>query len=112
MLNQDAYLQRVKEVVGKTSVSTIQIPIYVESYRKIVDEWVRYNSGRGLTHDNFQVRGIFEFHKTHNDHVILFHGLHFNECLLLCKFDGIYKFVSIPCEDNLIYNRNFIATYV
>ena len=112
MLNQDAYLQKVKEVVGKMSVSTIHLSVFVESYREIVNEWVRYISGRGLTHEDYQVRSIFEFHKTHNDHVLLFHGLHFDNCLLLCKFDGIYKFISIPCEDTLIYNRNFIATYV
>jgi len=109
---QDPYLQKIKGVISKPSVSTMQIPVYVESYEEIVSEWTRYKSGGGLTNDDYHVRNVFDFHATHGDHVLLFHGLHFSTCLLLCKFDGIYKFISIPCADNRIYDRNFIATYV
>lgn len=108
----DSYLQKVREAILKESCSVNHIPLYVKSYNEIVEEWKKYKKEGKLTYNHFLIYNAFEFHKTHDNHVLLFHGVDFTTCLLFCKYNGIYKFVSIPCKDSRLIPYNFIATYV
>lgn len=107
-----AYFERVKDLLKKPNVTTFPITIYIEKYDEVVKEWTKFKSNGRLTFDNFTIRQAFQFHLTHDNHVLLFHALHKDTCLLLCKIDGVYKFISVPSAGNDIYEKNFIATYV
>ena len=107
-----SYFQKVKDLLSNPNTTSFPISIYVESYKDVVKEWIKFKSTQKLTFDDFTIKQAFQFHLTHDNHVLLFHALHFDMCLLMCKIDGIYKFISVPCTGNDIYERNFIATYV
>ena len=63
-------------------------------------------------HDNYTIYSIFSFHLNNDEHVILYHKKYDENCLLLCKINKIYKNIIIPCNNNIIYDKDIVATYL
>ena len=109
-MDKKKYLYCVKNKLLKDNTSVFKVDFSVSHYKEAVNEWIKFKKNN--KHDNYTIYSIFSFHLNNDEHVILYHKKYDENCLLLCKINKIYKNIIIPCNNNIIYDKDIVATYL
>jgi len=104
----------IKSMIMNPSKKVMRVPFHVKSYENVLDIWNVFKKNEKInvdTTDNRLLDGIFQFHLSDVDHIILYYSKHLEDCLLMCKVREKYvnMVASIKPLDQLGYS--LIATY-
>jgi len=109
-------LHKVKTTLLKTPTYVLKIPYNVENYNEVIEIWKEYKEKNELRLKEREIKEILKFHKTNDNHIILYHSRNKENCILLCKINKLYYNIIIPIEeeDNKyeLKTMSFLATYL
>mgnify|MGYP006106919559 CR=1 FL=1 len=103
-------LSKIKDILSRPCKNATEIQFNVTDYDQVITEWNVYKKKK--KHKIIEVNNIFHFHLHQDDHIILYHSAYLNEALIMCKINDTYKNITIPFDEESMFSRNFIATYV
>ena len=109
-------LIKIKNILKKPSKSIIYLPYQVKTYSEVVERWKRYKK-KGVDPYGkkigpvWPVSGIFDFHFSKINHVLLYYSSNLENCLLMCKINNKYINMIAPMDPLKDIGRNFVATY-
>lgn len=91
----------IRRLLASGCRAAFRIPVRVPSYSSVLEGWRAYLGGslELESPEAHLVEGVFEYHRDHDDHVILYHSGGMSDCLLLCKTGGRYAHISVPCDE-------------
>ena len=85
--------QKIKQILNQGCNVVYRLKLEVDAYKSVIDVWKTYkriNTLGIVTSDRRIIKEIFDFHKTINDHVILYFSSKKENCLLMCKINNEY----------------------
>ena len=102
------YLNTVKKMLLTQSKNVMKVNFEINNYNDVLKEFKKFKIKKN--NENFLISNIFTFHLNNNNHILLYHKKYYDNCLLLCKINNIYKYILIPCN-NIIFDKEIVATY-
>ena len=106
--------QKIKQILNQGCNVVYRLKLEVDSYKSVIDVWKTYKRNNIIsitTSDRRIIKEIFDFHKTINDHVILYFSRKKKNCLLMCKINNEYINLLIPAVKINRDQKSFVAIY-
>jgi hypothetical protein len=111
--------QKIKQILNQGCNIVYRLKMEVNAYKSVVDVWKNYKHNNTLsitTSDRRIIKEIFDFHKTINNHVILYFSSKKENCLLMCKINKCkinneYINLLIPAVKINRDQKSFVAIY-
>ena len=106
-------INTIKRLLLAGCKTAFKTPIEVDSYNTVIRGWNAFRQDGSLSdvENRYVVNGIFQFHKSNLDHVILYYSRNRTDCLLLCKIGGRYKNIRISSYGLENREKNIVAVY-
>jgi len=104
----------IKTMIMNPSKKVMRVPFHVKSYKNVLDIWNTFKKQDRInvdTTDNILLDGIFKFHLSDIDHIILYYSKHLEDCLLMCKVREKYVNMVAPIKPFERLEYSLIATY-
>lgn len=109
------HFDKIKKILLTPPTFVTKIPFEVKNYRKVLELWSNYKKYKILSLNDVRVKGVFDFHLSQCDHVIMYYSNKMENCLLLCKINNLYYNIITPFERNDIIKHcenSVLATYI
>ena len=106
--------QKIKQILNQGCNVVYRLKLEVDAYKSVIDVWKTYkriNTLGIVTSDRRIIKEIFDFHKTINDHVILYFSSKKENCLLMCKINNEYINLLVPAVEINQDQKSFAAVY-
>ena len=102
-------VKKLKEIILKPCQNIIKIPFDVPNYEIVIEMWKNYRKLDFLPKEIMEIKQFFDFHKTSNNHILLYSSHQLANVLLMCKVNGKYRNMSLPIDMGKC--ENFVAVY-
>lgn len=109
------HFDKIKKILLTPPTFVTKLPFKVNDYTEAIKLWSNYKKYKTLLINDVRVKGVFDFHLSKCDHVIMYYSNKMDNCLLLCKINNLYYNIITPFERNDIIkhcDNSVLATYI